>query len=220
MFRVPCGPRCIRPGSRLQGRSPPLAENLDEKVAKLHSPALGSELTVLTQEQADYFGLKVDGTFKSERYHYRDSKFSRGVFVAGSGFRRSRKEPLKALPSGFWTLAFGRLSLSRWTPLVHVELDRKQFFANELDFKIVQRDRALMPESSRTRARSAESSPSSTTSAIFCLQLRRLPFPESARCLHYTFAAVYLHSRSPVLERTTRACWEGLKGKKADNITL
>ena len=46
---------------------------------------------------------------------------------------------------GFWTLAFGRLSLSRWTPLVQVELDRKQFFAIELDFKIVLRDRALMP---------------------------------------------------------------------------
>ena len=37
--------------------------------------------------------------------------------------------------SGFWTLEFGRLSLSWWTPLVHVELDRKQFFSIELDFK-------------------------------------------------------------------------------------
>ena len=53
--------------------------------------------------------------------------------------------------SGFWTLAFGRLSLSQWTPLVHVEIDRKQFFAIELDFKIVLRDRALLPGSSRTR---------------------------------------------------------------------
>ena len=34
--------------------------------------------------------------------------------------------------SGFRTLAFGRLSLSRWTPLFHVELDRKQFFPIEL----------------------------------------------------------------------------------------
>ena len=70
---------------------------------------------------------------------------------------------------GFWTLAFGRLSLSRWTPLVHVELDRKQFFSIELDFKIVLRDRALMPGSSHTRARSAKSSPRSTTSAIFSI---------------------------------------------------
>ena len=55
--------------------------------------------------------------------------------------------------SGFWTLEFGRLSLSRRTPLLHVELDRKQFFSIELDFKIVLRDRrALIPESSRTRA--------------------------------------------------------------------
>ena len=70
---------------------------------------------------------------------------------------------------GFWILAFGRRSLSRWTPLVHVELGRKQFFAIELDFRIVLRDRAFMPESSRTRARSAKSSPRSTTSAIFSI---------------------------------------------------
>ena len=54
--------------------------------------------------------------------------------------------------SRFWTLSFGRLSLSWWTPQVHVELDRKQFFAIEHDFKIVLRDRALIPGSSRTRA--------------------------------------------------------------------
>ena len=69
--------------------------------------------------------------------------------------------------SGFWTLAFGRLSLSQWTPPVHVEIDRMQFFSIELDFKIVLRGRALMPGSSRTRGRSAKISPRSTTSAIF-----------------------------------------------------
>ena len=37
--------------------------------------------------------------------------------------------------SGFWTLEFGRLYLSRWTQLVRVELDRKQFISIELDFK-------------------------------------------------------------------------------------
>ena len=57
------------------------------------------------------------------------------------------------LQFGFWTLAVGKLSLSRCTALVQVELDRKQFFA-------------LMPESSRTRARSAKSLPKSTFSAI------------------------------------------------------
>ena len=34
---------------------------------ELHSLVLGAELTVLTQEQADYIGLKVDGLFKSGR---------------------------------------------------------------------------------------------------------------------------------------------------------
>jgi adenosylhomocysteinase len=36
----------------------------DEKVANLHLPALGAELTKLTKEQADYIGVKADGPFK------------------------------------------------------------------------------------------------------------------------------------------------------------
>ena len=72
---------------------------------------------------------------------------------------------------GYWTLEFGRLSLSPWTP--QVELDRKQFFAIELDFKIVLRDRAIVPGSSRTRARSAKSLPKSTFSAIGEVGLER-----------------------------------------------
>merc|ERR1711903_345902 len=38
-----------------------LSKELDEKVARLHLPALGAQLTTLTQEQADYIGVKVDG---------------------------------------------------------------------------------------------------------------------------------------------------------------
>merc|ERR1712064_48411 len=41
-----------------------LPKELDEKVAKLHLPALGAELTVLTQEQADYIGVKVESPFQ------------------------------------------------------------------------------------------------------------------------------------------------------------
>ena len=37
---------------------PPLAEKLDENVAKMHFLALSAELTVLTQEQADYVGTQ------------------------------------------------------------------------------------------------------------------------------------------------------------------
>merc|ERR1712146_41393 len=47
-----------------------LPKNLDEKVAKLHLGALGAELTQLTQEQADYIGVGVDGPFKPDTYRY------------------------------------------------------------------------------------------------------------------------------------------------------
>ena len=36
-----------------------LPKEFDEKVAKLRVPALGAKLTVLSQEQADYIGVKV-----------------------------------------------------------------------------------------------------------------------------------------------------------------
>merc|ERR1711897_20909 len=47
-----------------------LPKELDEKVAALHLPALGAELTTLTQEQADYIGVKVTGPFKGNLYRY------------------------------------------------------------------------------------------------------------------------------------------------------
>merc|ERR1711912_160025 len=47
-----------------------LPKYLDEKVASLHLGSLGAELTVLSQEQADYIGVKVDGPFKPEPYRY------------------------------------------------------------------------------------------------------------------------------------------------------
>merc|ERR1739844_322271 len=47
-----------------------LPKALDEKVASLHLPALGADLTVLTQEQAEYIGVKVTGPFKPDTYRY------------------------------------------------------------------------------------------------------------------------------------------------------
>merc|ERR1712213_48707 len=47
-----------------------LPKNLDEKVARLHLPALGAELTKLSKEQADYIGVKVEGPFKGSQYRY------------------------------------------------------------------------------------------------------------------------------------------------------
>lgn len=47
-----------------------LPKHLDEKVAKLHLAKIGAELTLLTQEQADYIGVSVDGPFKRDEYRY------------------------------------------------------------------------------------------------------------------------------------------------------
>merc|ERR1712230_274518 len=47
-----------------------LPKELDEKVARLHLPALGASLTTLSQEQADYIGVKVEGPFKPDTYRY------------------------------------------------------------------------------------------------------------------------------------------------------
>jgi adenosylhomocysteinase len=47
-----------------------LPKALDEKVARLHLDALGVRLTTLTQEQADYIGVPVDGPYKHENYRY------------------------------------------------------------------------------------------------------------------------------------------------------
>merc|ERR1711937_743232 len=47
-----------------------LPKELDEKVARLHLGALGAQLTKLSQEQADYIGVKVDGPYKPDTYRY------------------------------------------------------------------------------------------------------------------------------------------------------
>jgi len=47
-----------------------LPKNLDEKVARLHLPAIGAKLTTLTKEQADYIGVGAEGPFKPDTYRY------------------------------------------------------------------------------------------------------------------------------------------------------
>jgi adenosylhomocysteinase len=47
-----------------------LPKELDEKVARLHLGALGANLTVLSKDQADYIGVKVDGPYKPDTYRY------------------------------------------------------------------------------------------------------------------------------------------------------
>ncbi|MCB0726393.1 MAG: adenosylhomocysteinase [Ignavibacteriae bacterium] len=47
-----------------------LPKHLDEKVARLHLAKVGATLETLTQEQADYIGVPVEGPYKSEMYRY------------------------------------------------------------------------------------------------------------------------------------------------------
>jgi len=47
-----------------------LPKHLDEKVAALHLAAVGAELDTLSQDQAEYIGVTVQGPFKPETYRY------------------------------------------------------------------------------------------------------------------------------------------------------
>jgi adenosylhomocysteinase len=47
-----------------------LPKHLDEEVARLHLDALGVRLTRLSDEQARYLGVPVDGPYKSQHYRY------------------------------------------------------------------------------------------------------------------------------------------------------
>ncbi|MBI5022773.1 MAG: adenosylhomocysteinase, partial [Candidatus Magasanikbacteria bacterium] len=57
-------------GQYERGKVYTLSKALDEEVARLHLPQLGVKLTKLTQKQADYLGLPLNGPFKSENYRY------------------------------------------------------------------------------------------------------------------------------------------------------
>ncbi len=47
-----------------------LPKYLDEEVARLHLEHVGAKLTTLSQAQADYIGVKVEGPYKPEHYRY------------------------------------------------------------------------------------------------------------------------------------------------------
>jgi len=47
-----------------------LSKELDEEVARLHLDKLGAKLTTLSDEQADYIGVPVEGPYKPDWYRY------------------------------------------------------------------------------------------------------------------------------------------------------
>jgi adenosylhomocysteinase len=47
-----------------------LSKQLDEEVARLHLQKIGVKLTKLTEKQAEYLGVPIEGPYKSEHYRY------------------------------------------------------------------------------------------------------------------------------------------------------
>ena len=47
-----------------------LPKQLDEEVARLHLDHLGVRLTELTDEQAEYLGVPLEGPYKPDHYRY------------------------------------------------------------------------------------------------------------------------------------------------------
>jgi adenosylhomocysteinase len=47
-----------------------LPKHLDEKVARLHLKKVGAVLTELSEEQASYIGVPMNGPYKPDSYRY------------------------------------------------------------------------------------------------------------------------------------------------------
>ena len=47
-----------------------LPKKLDEEVARLHLGKIDAHLSTLTQAQADYIGVPIEGPYKAEYYRY------------------------------------------------------------------------------------------------------------------------------------------------------
>jgi adenosylhomocysteinase len=47
-----------------------LPKHLDEEVARLHLDKIGAQLTTLSEEQAAYLGVDVEGPYKDDSYRY------------------------------------------------------------------------------------------------------------------------------------------------------
>ena len=47
-----------------------LRKRWDEEVARLHLERIGVKLSTLSQKQADYIGVPVEGPYKADHYRY------------------------------------------------------------------------------------------------------------------------------------------------------
>ncbi|GBQ33184.1 adenosylhomocysteinase [Gluconacetobacter azotocaptans] len=58
------------PAGKYERKVYTLPKHLDEKVAALHLAKVGAELTRMSQKQAEYIGVPVNGPFKNDLYRY------------------------------------------------------------------------------------------------------------------------------------------------------
>ena len=66
----PCGV-VIDTGVKFEaGKVYTLPKKLDERVARLHLGKVGAKLTTLTESQANYLNVPVDGPYKPDHYRY------------------------------------------------------------------------------------------------------------------------------------------------------
>jgi adenosylhomocysteinase len=63
-------PTPTKPKGKYDNQVYVLPKHLDEKVARLHLDQLGAKLTVLSDEQAKYIGVKAEGPYKPQTYRY------------------------------------------------------------------------------------------------------------------------------------------------------
>ena len=57
-------------GGKYENKVYILPKNLDEEVARLHLGQIGAKLTTLSEDQAKYIGVPVNGPYKPEHYRY------------------------------------------------------------------------------------------------------------------------------------------------------
>ena len=57
-------------GGKYENKVYILPKNLDEEVARLHLGQIGANLTTLSEDQAKYIGVPVNGPYKPEHYRY------------------------------------------------------------------------------------------------------------------------------------------------------
>jgi adenosylhomocysteinase len=62
--------KLFKDGKNMEKKVFLLPKELDEEVARLHLEQLGAKLTKLSDKQAEYIGVKVEGPYKAEDYRY------------------------------------------------------------------------------------------------------------------------------------------------------